>query len=424
MKNGNRTLKFISFLYFFIILGGGVNMIVNGPSDFRSFNEERSQFTNVIFLANGGLICLLFILHPVNIIKNVYGLQFFLLLIAVSIFGMTVSYDPIRTLTIVLFFSMNLFACLYICSILPPVDVLKSLGLACFVSVFLSFVLIFALPSYGRMTYVFPGAWQGIFIHKNVLGKFATLSLIVSLCLRDYWTRPVWITAVVSSAALAIGTGSATSTLATVIIVGAYIATKRRAYLMLAGLGAVILTVFAFLYTEIIIGALTEGFDKSATLSGRTTLWDLSIQYISTKPLLGYGLGAFWRTSDAQALRAAAGWVVPHAHNGVLELALNVGYAGVAAYLMLFCTLIRFAVRALSYGTQSILLLPMFVVMHTVIYAIGEANLMRPNSYTEVMFVVVLSSVFKFMVRNEGQVPPSLASRPGLSDFRNYSSPS
>lgn len=424
MTNGNKTLKFISFLYFFIILGGGINMLINGPSDFRDFNEDRSQFTNVVFLANGGVVCLLFLVHPVNVFKHVYGFKFFFILIGVILLGVAGSYDPLRSLTIIAFLSMNLFSCLYICAVLRPVDVLKSLGLACFLSVILSFLFIFIIPSYGRMTYVFPGAWQGIFIHKNVLGKFATLALIVSLCLRDYWARPFWIAAVVSSAALAIGTGSATSTLATVIILAAYLATKRRAYLMLAGLGAVVMTVFAFLYTEVVMSALTEGFDKSATLSGRTTLWDLSIQYISTKPFLGYGLGAFWRTPDAQALRAAAGWVVPHAHNGVLELALNVGYVGVAAYLILFSMLVRLAVRALNSGTQSILLLPLFVVMHTVIYAIGEANLVRPNSYTEVMFVVALSSVFKFLVCNEEQTLSSLASRPDRSAFQKYSSPS
>lgn len=411
MKNGNKTLKFISFLYFFIILGGGINMLINGPSDFRDFNEDRSQFTNVVFLANGGLICLLFLLHPVNIFKNVYGLKYIFILIGVVLFGVAGSYDPFRSLTIIAFLSMNLFACLYICSVLKPFDVLKSLGVACFVSVVLSFLLIFFVPSYGRMTYVFPGAWQGIFIHKNVLGKFATLAMIVSLCLRDYWSKPVWMTAVMSSAALAIGTGSATSTLATVIILAAYLATKRRAYLLLAGLGAAILAVFTLLNTEVVLSALTEGFDKSATLSGRTTLWGLSIQYIGTKPFLGYGLGAFWRTPDAEALRAAAGWVVPHAHNGVLELALNVGYAGVAAYLVLFSMLARLSIRALNAGTESILLFPFFIVLHTLIYSVGEANLVRPNSYTEIMFVVALSSVFKFMIYDESQREAVLNSR-------------
>lgn len=387
-------------------------MIVNGPSDFRDFAEDRSQFTNVIYLANGLLVSLLFLVRPLNVFNRFLGVKVFAFLLCFLIFNVSRSYDPIRSISIVSFFAMNIFACMYICAAMKPVDVLKLLSFACISAVFLSFFLIIFVPSYGRMTYVFPGAWQGIFIHKNVLGKFATLALIVVLCMRDFWSRPVWLLFAGAAALLAVGTGSATSTMATVIIIAAYFATKKRIYLLLAGASAVTVLVFGLLYTSALIEALTDGFDKSATLSGRTTLWDLSLHYIGTKPFLGYGLGAFWRTPDADALRAAAGWVVPHAHNGILELALNIGWFGVISYLLLFCVLVFFAIRCLNTGSESILLFPFFIAMHTVIYAIGEANLLRPNSYTEVMFVVCLSSVFKYVLEKENRIfAPYIASK-------------
>lgn len=389
---------FISCIYFFIILGGGVNMLINGPSDFRNFTEERSQLTNVVFLANGGLLCLIYFAKPINVFKNLHGFFFFFLLFSAMLLSVSVSYDPVRSLTIIVFFSINTFATLYICSTIDPVNVLRCLGFACLASVILSFVLIFGLPSYGRMTYVFPGAWQGIFIHKNVLGKFATLALIVSLCLRDYWSKNLWLSAIALSLTLAVGTGSATSTMACGIIIGSYLAAKNRIFMNIGLSFLCVFAILAFFYIDQILNLLTDSFDKSATLSGRTTLWELSFHFINTHPWLGYGLGAFWKTPDAEALRAVAGWEVPHAHNGILELALNIGYIGVAAYLALFFVLIRLSMQSIKSGSDSILLFPFLIVVHTIIYAIGEANLIRPNSYTEVMIVISCSSVYKFMI--------------------------
>lgn len=398
---GISVTKIVAFVYFFVILGGGVNMAVNGPSDFRDFAEDRSQLTNVIYLANALLVCLLFLVRPVNVFQHVVGIRAFVILICVVFVSVSTSYHPFRSMTIFTFFLANIFACFYICSVLKPIEVIRILALACMTSVFLSFVLIIFVPSYGRMTYVFPGAWQGIFIHKNVLGKFATLALVAVLCIRDCWARPIWLLSVFSSVLLAVGSGSATSTMAAFIILGTYLASKKRIYLIFAGASALVVALLSFTYTEILIDVLTDGFEKSSTLSGRTTLWGLSLPYTGTNAFFGYGLGAFWRTPEAESLRAAAGWFVPHAHNGVLELALNVGWIGVAAYFLLFFALARLAVRALGSGNDGVLLFPMFIFLHTVIYSIGEANLMRPNSYTEVMFVVALSSVFKFVIKNQ-----------------------
>jgi exopolysaccharide production protein ExoQ len=48
----------------------------------------------------------------------------------------------------------------------------------------------------------------------------------------------------------------------------------------------------------------------------------------------GYGYGAFWQVStQAQGIYAAIGWDAWHAHNGVLELGLNLGVMGILLFL-------------------------------------------------------------------------------------------
>jgi O-antigen ligase len=65
--------------------------------------------------------------------------------------------------------------------------------------------------------------------------------------------------------------------------------------------------------------------DQSGTLSGRTTMWEESIPRIREAPLLGHGYMASKYISDELRLDFSAG----HLHNAVLDVAYNLGGAGV-----------------------------------------------------------------------------------------------
>ena len=40
---------------------------------------------------------------------------------------------------------------------------------------------------------------------------------------------------------------------------------------------------------------------RSATLTGRTRIWQMSLDNIAQRPWLGYGFGAFWRPGEVEA---------------------------------------------------------------------------------------------------------------------------
>ena len=80
-------------------------------------------------------------------------------------------------------------------------------------------------------------------------------------------------------------------------------------------------------------GAL-DLFGKDATLTGRTELWEYAAATIGDRMWYGYGYGAFWQVSTrAQGIYAAIGWDAWHAHNGLLELGLNLGVIGIVLFL-------------------------------------------------------------------------------------------
>ncbi len=73
---------------------------------------------------------------------------------------------------------------------------------------------------------------------------------------------------------------------------------------------------------------------KDATLTGRTDMWPYIIDMIAKEPWLGYGYSAFWQdwNSPGAAVWYAARWTPPNAHNGLLDLWLDLGLVGVLAF--------------------------------------------------------------------------------------------
>lgn len=83
-----------------------------------------------------------------------------------------------------------------------------------------------------------------------------------------------------------------------------------------------------------------EAMGKDATLTGRIPLWNqIILVMMGHNTLTGFGYGMFWRDSKAVALvhsgfdeNSFLGTMTTGAHNALLELWLNIGLIGIAAY--------------------------------------------------------------------------------------------
>jgi O-antigen ligase len=73
--------------------------------------------------------------------------------------------------------------------------------------------------------------------------------------------------------------------------------------------------------------------DTYENFSGRIPLWKLCMNYVSARPLMGYGFDSFWTPDHIRTISTQEGWAVPAAHNGFIDLMLGLGGIGLAFYL-------------------------------------------------------------------------------------------
>ena len=86
-------------------------------------------------------------------------------------------------------------------------------------------------------------------------------------------------------------------------------------------------------------------------------------------PWLGYGYQAFWRGVDGPSVDVhLSGWIPPHAHNGFLDLALDLGIAGPLLFVCLLAGPGLDALRLAKQHTKALDLFPLVVFnFHTIV---------------------------------------------------------
>jgi exopolysaccharide production protein ExoQ len=99
----------------------------------------------------------------------------------------------------------------------------------------------------------------------------------------------------------------------------------------------------AYLVTAILLFAATEpflgiystvvkGLGRNLTLTGRTELWAAVLE-LQKNPLLGTGFESFWLGQRLDELWKVFWWCPLQAHNGYIEIYLNLGLVGIFLYL-------------------------------------------------------------------------------------------
>jgi exopolysaccharide production protein ExoQ len=82
-------------------------------------------------------------------------------------------------------------------------------------------------------------------------------------------------------------------------------------------------------------GELSETLGRGSELSGRTVLW-AAVLGLGTNPILGTGFESFWLGERLQQLEGIFFFIPNEAHNGYLEVYLNLGLIGVFLVIGMF----------------------------------------------------------------------------------------
>jgi O-antigen ligase len=130
---------------------------------------------------------------------------------------------------------------------------------------------------------------------------------------------------------------------------------------------------------------------KDPTLTGRSEIWDAVFRQVEQSPLLGFGFAAFWQkdSAPAQWVRTQTGWPVPTAHNGWIDLIVQVGWIGAILFGITFAVAcIGAATRftKLKDGYLSVLILWIFTIL-----SLSESVIMQHNSLGWALFIAALA---------------------------------
>jgi exopolysaccharide production protein ExoQ len=146
----------------------------------------------------------------------------------------------------------------------------------------------------------------------------------------------------------------------------------QRRWVVHVLVGVVVLGAFSILFLDIGSGSL-QAIGRDPTLTGRTVIWNLVLS-LTGNPLIGAGFESFWLPGWRRDQVWEAYWWHPNeAHNGYIEIFLNLGWIGIVLMAVIIVTSYRKVVRAVrrdsDLGTLS---LAYFVV--GIIYNFTEAG--------------------------------------------------
>jgi len=297
------------------------------------------------------------------------------------------------------FFGATLFGA-YLAAAYSPRELQKILAWALAAALVSSVLIAIAAPSYGISTGTDAGAWRGIYAHKNNLGRIMALGtvLFASLALNELRTRRYTAALCVASLIVALLSRSASSLV--VIAVMMLLSLTLRLMRLKASLGVTLfamglaVSILTSLWIVADPGRATSLISRDTTLTGRTELWGSVVDKIMNRPLLGYGYSAFWLGpgSNSESSSLSTSWEATHAHNGFLDLALDLGILGVALFMALYMLAIFRATRSMRQPGIAHDSWPLLYLVFLFIYNLSESSLARPNSMFWALFASLVLS--------------------------------
>jgi O-antigen ligase len=282
-----------------------------------------------------------------------------------------------------------------------PRDLLRVVGAAYGIMAFLSLAFALGLPAYGVDHGIHPGAWMGVFTHKNVLGKAMVIGSVTFLLLRaDLPRHRRWMgTAGLGLCVFLLLMSTSKTALSVVLALFASAALFRMLRLrmdlaIMVFVGAVLVggSVIALVASN--WEALLMAMGKDPSLTGRIPMWEVLVRTIRERPWLGYGYNAFWlgeKGPSAGPLKEI-GWLTPSAHNGYLEVALQLGLAGLVVFLAGYLAAVRQAIAGLRRTVTADALWPLLILTFTLLYNFTESVLLEKNNITWALYVAAVCS--------------------------------
>ena len=252
-------------------------------------------------------------------------------------------------------------------------------------------------PSYFSPTEYVPNAVHGVFSHKNLLGRAMALGTLAFLSLERHrmraWVISIWGGALCIAMLLVSHSQTAFIVLLLMLLLTAASTILRMEWRQALG-SALILAAFCIPVTALAVSngsELAALLHRDTTLTGRSHIWDFAVLAFTRHPLLGYGYGAFWWVAaDSRQTIALLGYPTPNAHNGFLDIALQLGALGLALFAASWFVALR---RAVLHARRCADRWPLLFLIFLALYSLTETSLLVPNSLLWILYVSTCATV-------------------------------
>lgn len=380
----------------FIAPAQSLEMTGSAPGKLTTIGGIASQV-----IANG-VILVLILRRPRFLLGRVAELPWLVIpagMGALAIASSAWSIDPLLTLRRAIPFALAGLFGLWFASRYSQARQLAILRIAMIVLAVATVALVVLDPSIGLD--LSPGHaadWKGVFTQKNACGRIMVLATAVLLCgerrslfrISRLATLALFLFVLLMS-----GSRGAWMIAASLFLLFGLLSIAQRAGQRVR----LVLAVAAPLFTLAAGTFLIFGFRRIAplvgrdsTLTGRTSIWSQVAHFIGQRPLFGYGYDAFWRGMQGPSFQVAAAvhFVVAHAHNGFLEIALELGAAGLLLFALSW---LRgwFALWPLwQRGDLRLLAWPLAILVLIALYDLDENTLLIYNGLFWILYVAAL----------------------------------
>lgn len=395
-----QSFTVVSLLHY---TGGPLAVILSGGASEgdNSIVEPDYALIQLLFFINFAISFFLLVIRWKKVIKLINKERYITVLVGLCFISFFWSAAPTVTLVrSVAILGTSLFG-VYLATRYTLEEQLQLLALTFGIAIILSLLFILGLPKYGIMAGLHAGKWRGIYVHKNVLGKLMVLSTLIFLitALNRDKNKLFCIGGLLFSIFLLLMCKSSSSLvnllilLMTFLVISTLILRYEVLFPVLFFLAIVGTVSYLWLTNnaEIILSSM----GKDSSLTGRTPLWNAVLDMIWQRPWLGYGFSGFWGgwDRDGAYVWRLTGWTPPNAHNGLLDLWLDLGFLGLSIYLLGFIINLFKSLAWVRKNRTAVSFWPVMYIIYFWLSNQTESALLRQNEIYWLLYVTVILSM-------------------------------
>ena len=412
MSKLTRLIEKIFVVFSLIVFSGVITTLLNENNELTSGQSENDPISRILLFGIQIITVILIVGWRKKIIPILFKGNFILwALVGIILASALWSDTPAATLgSSNNILRVTLFG-IYFSARFSLKEQLRLLAWALGIGALLSLIVAIVLPSYGVMGAgsiqtqqgtAHTGAWQGIYGHKNVLGRYMSLGALVFLLLAKSSRKYRWLAwaglCLCVSLLLLSTSKTALIVLLAITALMPLFRTLQWNYTLAVPFFITVILVAASVATFLLENAeaILGTFGRDTTLTGRTLLWATVLYKIWQRPWLGYGYGGFWLGWEGESADVwrIVRWEVPHAHNGFLDLWLNVGLLGLAVFVLSFISAFFRSIALLRQSKNKDILCfwPLAYLTFLLLVNLTESSLMRMSIiwmlYVSVTFTI------------------------------------